>query len=62
MNTNSATWNRHAYFRLGWKKRSGAHAQMLWRYEEWFHPGTGWASDLMNSDSPTGLIQSDIAP
>jgi hypothetical protein len=44
MTGHSPSWKRHLYYRLRWKKRSGANLEMLWRYEQYFYPGDGWAS------------------
>lgn len=59
---NSPSWKRHLYYRLLWKKPSGAKLQMLWRYEQYFYPGNGWASGFMTHQGSTGLIQLDIKP
>jgi hypothetical protein len=33
---------------------------MLWRYEQYFYPGNGWASGFMTPQGYTGLIQVEI--
>ena len=33
---------------------------MLWRYEQHFHPGSGWGSGFMTYEGTTGLINIDI--
>jgi len=62
MTGHSPSWKRHLYYRLLWKKPSGAKLEMLWRYEQYFYPGTGWASGFMTYKGSTGLIQLDIKP
>jgi hypothetical protein len=62
MGGSSPSWKRHLYYRLLWKKPSGAKLEMLWRYEQYFYPGNGWASGFMTYKGSTGLIQLDITP
>ena len=62
MTGHSPSWKRHLYYRLLWKKPSGAKLEMLWRYEQYFYPGNGWASGFMTHEGSTGLIQLDISP
>ena len=62
MTGQSPSWKRHLYYRLLWKKSSGAKLEMLWRYEQYFYPGNGWASGFMTHEGSTGLIQLDISP
>ena len=62
MTGQSPSWKRHMYYRLLWKKPSGAKLEMLWRYEQYFYPGNGWASGFMTREGSTGLIQLNIAP
>jgi hypothetical protein len=62
MTGHSPSWKRHLYYRLLWKKPSGAKLEMLWRYEQYFYPGNGWASGFMTYKGLTGLIQLDISP
>jgi hypothetical protein len=57
MTGQSPSWKRHLYYRLRWKKPSGANLEMLWRYEQYFYPGNGWASGFMTRERSTGLIQ-----
>ena len=45
---------------LLWKKAAGANLQMLWRYEQFFYPGSGWGSGFMTREGTTGLIMVDI--
>jgi hypothetical protein len=62
MTGQSPSWKRHLYYRLLWKKPSGAKLEMLWRYEQYFYPLDGWASGFMTHEGSTGLIQLDISP
>jgi len=62
MTGNSPSWKRDLYYRLLWKKPSGARLEMVWRYEQYFYPGNGWASGFMTREGSTGLIQVDIKP
>jgi hypothetical protein len=62
MTGHSPSWKRHLYYRLLWKKPSGEKLEMLWRYEQYFYPGNGWASGFMTHKGFTGLIQLDISP
>src|SRR6266487_239959 len=57
MTGQSPSWKRHLYYRLLWKKPAGAKLEMLWRYEQYFYPGNGWASGFMTREGSTGLIQ-----
>ena len=52
---------RHQYHQLVWKKQNGAKLEMLWRYEQYFYPGDGWASGLMTLEDSTGLIRVEIS-
>jgi hypothetical protein len=54
------SWKRHLYYRLVWKKRSGAKLEMVWRYEQWFYPTDGWTSGTMTHENSTGLIAVEI--
>ena len=62
MTGHSPSWKRHLYYRLLWKKPSGAKLEMLWRYEQYFYPDSGWANGFMTYKGSTGLIQLDISP
>ncbi|HZR05945.1 MAG TPA: hypothetical protein VFA61_08970 [Candidatus Udaeobacter sp.] len=62
MTGHSPSWKRHVYYRLVWKKPSGAKLEMLWRYEQYFYPGIGWAGGFMTYKGSTGLIRLDISP
>jgi hypothetical protein len=60
MTGQSPSWKRHLYYRLLWKKPSGANLEMLWRYEQYFYPDNGWTSGFMTREGSTGLIQAAI--
>ena len=60
MTGHSPSWKRHLYYRVSWKKSSGASLEMLWRYEQFFYPGNGWTSGFMTRKGSTGLIRVDI--
>ena len=60
MTGHSPSWKRHIYQEIRWQKSSGAKLQMLWRYEQFFYPGNGWASGSMTREGSTGLIRVDI--
>jgi hypothetical protein len=62
MTGHSPSWKRHLYYRLVWKKPSGAKLEMLWRYEQYFYPDNGWVGGFMTNGSSTGLVQLDIHP
>ncbi len=56
------SWRRHLYYRVLWKKPSGANLEMLWRYEQYFYSDNGWAGGFMTREGSTGLVQVDIHP
>jgi hypothetical protein len=58
----SPWWRRHLYYRLAWKKRSGAKLEMLWRYEQQHYATGGWTSGAMMFNGSTGLIRIDVRP
>jgi hypothetical protein len=60
MTGQSPSWKRHIYYEIRWKKSSGADLRMIWRYEQFFYPGNGWASGFMTHEGSTGLIRGDI--
>lgn len=60
MTGNSPSWKRHLYYRIRWKKRDGATLEMLWRYEQFFYPPSGWANGFMTHAGSTGLIRVTI--
>jgi hypothetical protein len=60
MTGQSPSWKRHIYYEIRWKKSSGATLEMVWRYEQFFYPGTGWASSFMTREGSTGLTRLNI--
>jgi hypothetical protein len=60
MTGHSPSWKRHLYYRVRWKKSSGATLEMLWRYEQYFYSGNGWATGFMTRQGSTGLIRLEI--
>jgi hypothetical protein len=62
MTGHSPSWKRHIYYRLLWKKPSGAKLEMLWRSEQYFYPANGWGSGFMTREGSTGLVKVDIHP
>ncbi len=60
MTGQSPSWKRYMYYQLRWKKSSGAELEMLWRYEQYFYPGHGWANGFMIRKGSTGLVRLDI--
>jgi hypothetical protein len=60
MTGHSPSWKRQIYQEIRWKKSSGAKLQMLWRYEQFFYPGNGWASGFMTRQGSTGLIRIEM--
>lgn len=58
----SPSWKRYVYYRLVWKKPSGATLIMLWRYEQDYFKGRGWIEPLMMWDFHTGLLRVEIHP
>jgi hypothetical protein len=57
----SPWWKRYVYYRLLWKKRSGARLEMLWRYEQRYYAANGWSEPEMMWNSQTGLLRVDIS-
>jgi hypothetical protein len=60
MTGHSPSWKRHIYYEIRWKKSAGADLRMLWRYEQLFYPGNGWANGFMTREGSTGLIRVEI--
>jgi hypothetical protein len=58
----SPWWKRYVYYRLLWKKHSGARLEMLWRYEQQYYAASGWSQPAMMWNSQTGLLRIDIRP
>ena len=61
MTGHSPSWKRHLYYQVRWHKQNGEKLEMLWRYEQYFYPGDGWASGFMTHAGSTGLIRVDIS-
>jgi hypothetical protein len=62
MTGHSPSSKRHTYYRLLWHKSDGAELAMLWRYEQYFYGGDGWASGFMTREGTTGLLRAKIEP
>jgi hypothetical protein len=60
MTGQSPSWKRHTYYEIRWKKSSGENLQMVWRYEQFFYSGNGWANGFMTREGSTGLIRVEI--
>jgi hypothetical protein len=60
MTGRAPSWKRHIYYEVRWKKASGAKLEMLWRYEQFFYPDSGWARGFMTRERSTGLIRVQI--
>jgi hypothetical protein len=56
------SWKRYLYYRLAWKKTTGAKLEMLWRYEQYFYPHNGWNNGMMTREGVTGLVEVAIRP
>jgi hypothetical protein len=56
----SPSWKRYVYYRLRWKKRSGAELAMRWRYEQDYFTGSGWTIPAMMWNFHTGLLRVTI--
>ena len=56
----AASWKRNLYYRLRWKKPSGAELTMLWRFEQGFYHNDGWAAGTMTRAGSTGLLSLEI--
>ena len=41
------SWRRHSYDQLVWKKSSGAKIEFVWRDEQGFYAGHGWADGYL---------------
>lgn len=57
----SPSRKRNQYYKLVWKKRSGARLDLAWRYEQWFYSRDGW-SNSMTQEGHTGLVHSQLRP
>jgi hypothetical protein len=58
--TRTPWWKRYVYYRLIWKKPSGAQLTMLWRYEQDYFARSGWTEPAMMWNFETGLLEADI--
>lgn len=56
----SPSWKRHTYYEVRWKKTSGANLRMVWRYQQFFYPGTGWTTGVMTRENGIGLVRVEI--
>jgi hypothetical protein len=54
------SWRRNVYYRLLWRKRTGASLDMVWRYEQGFYGNDGWTSPGMTREGATGLVRARI--
>src|SRR5262249_34099515 len=61
MTGHSPSWKRNVYYRLSWRKPSGATLDLVWRYQQWVYDGAGGASPAMPEQGATGLIRGRIA-
>ena len=52
---------RYVYYRLLWKKRSGAKLEMRWRYEQQYYAAEGWTEPAMMWNGQTGLLRIEFA-
>jgi hypothetical protein len=53
-------WKQYVFYRLVWKKRSGARLEMNWRYQKEHYANKGWTEPLMMWNSKTGLLSVEI--
>jgi hypothetical protein len=60
--TSPPSWKRYVYYRLIWRKSSGAELRMSWRYEQDYFRGRGWTTPVMMWNFHTGLLGVDIRP
>ena len=49
MGAELSSWGRYAYYRLLWKKRSGAAIEMTWRDEQGFYAKSGWCDENLQN-------------
>lgn len=61
MTGHSPSWKRNIYYRLEWKKQSGAKLEMIWRFEQYYYTNDKWTSGLMTREGWTGLIRVEIS-
>ena len=56
----SPLFKQYVYYRLVWRKPSGARLEMRWRFERDYYSGKGWTEALMMWNSQTGLLSVKI--
>jgi hypothetical protein len=49
MGAATTSWRRQSYYDLLWKKSSGAQIKMIWRDEQGYYSGTGWADEYLQT-------------
>jgi hypothetical protein len=54
------SWKRDLYYRLRWKKPSGAELTMLWRFEQGFYHDDGWTAGTITRAGSTGLLYLEL--
>ena len=58
----SPWWRQYVYYRLNWKKPSGARLKMQWRFERQYYSGKGWTDpDTTWMNDQTGLLPIEIS-
>ena len=61
MTGKSPSWRRNLYYRLLWKKPSGAQLAIVWRFEQPFYPIDRWTSGTAVRAGSTGLLSLAIS-
>lgn len=51
------SWQRYIYYRLSWKKPSGARLHIVWRFRQDYDPVNGWNGQMLND-----LLRIEIRP
>lgn len=62
MTSHTPWWKKYVYYRLVWKKPSGARLEMRWLYQRDYYRRGGWTDPLMKWDFHTGLQAVEIRP
>ncbi len=57
----TATWGRALYYRLRWKKPTGARLEMVWTYDQAYFSSGGWKAVWTRGGSG-GLMRVEIQP
>ena len=58
----SPWWRQYVYYRLNWKKPSGARLEMQWRFERQYYSGKGWTEpDTTWMNDQTGMLPIEIS-